>query len=226
MDGLPLAIELAAARTRLLSPEAILSRLGHGLSLLTGGRRDVPARQQTLRNTITWSYDLLDPAEQALCRPLGVFVGGFTLEAAEAVCNVNSTLGVDLLDSVGSLVEQSLVRAEGADKPRFGMLEMIHEYALERLDQSGEEARLRRRHAEYFAALAEQAEPHILRADANSWLNRLQAEHDNLRAALNWCFTNKGDTEIGVRIATALSRFWQVRSYLSEGQRWLELALI
>lgn len=226
LDGLPLAIELAAARTRLMSPEAIQSRLGRVLGLLVGGRRDQPARQQTLRSTIAWSYDLLAPAEQVLCRRLGVFVGGFTFEAAEAVCDVDGALGVGVLDGIGSLVEKSILRPDGANgEPRFGMLETIREYALERADQSGEMVALRRSHADYFLTLAEQAEPHLLRAGDSSWLRQLQEEHDNLRAALTWCLIDDGDVGIGVRIAAAVARFWHLRSYVSEGLRWIELAL-
>ena len=237
LDGLPLAIELAAARIRLLSPEAMLVRLGDRFELLTGDRRDVPARQQTLRNTIAWSYDLLSETEQTLLRRLGVFVGGFTLGAGDWVLGTGDRWSSgrspstqhpapSTLDVVGSLVARSLLRAEGADdEPRFSMLETIREYALGRLAESGELNMLRRRHAEYFLMLAEQAEPHILSVDGGHWLNRLQADHDNLRAALFWSLGDDGDVEIGVRIAAALSRFWQLRSYLSEGQRWLDLAL-
>ena len=226
LDGLPLAIELAAARIRLMSPEAIQSRLERRLGLLVGGRRDQPARQQTLRNTIAWSYDLLQPAEQMLCRRLSVFVGGFTFEAAEAVHGVDGAPGIDVLNGISSLVEQSLLRTEGADgEPRFGMLETIREYVLERVEQSGELAPLRRSHADYFLTLAEQAEPHLMRADDSPWLRRLQNEYDNLRAALRWCLVDDGDTAIGVRIVAALARFWHIRSHLSEGLDWIDLAL-
>ena len=162
LDGLPLAIELAAARTRLLSPEAMLARLGHSLALLTGGRRDLPARQQTLRNAIAWSYDLLDPDEQRLFRRLGVFVGGFTLDAAEAVCTVEGDLAVEVLDGLESLVAKSLVKQEAGSvgAARFTLLETIREYALERLEESGEAEALRRRHAQQMVAFTEQAEPH------------------------------------------------------------------
>jgi predicted ATPase len=240
LDGLPLAIELAAARIKVLPPEALLRRLERRLPLLAGGGRDLPARQQTLRDAIAWSYDLLSPEEQTLFRRLAVFVGGFTLEAAECNCDeatsdqrpgaceaASAAPHLSIFDGVDSLVDKSLLRQEdsSAGEPRFAMLETIREYATERLEACGEAPVLRRRHAEYFLGLAERAEPHFLLANAGGWLNRVQAEYDNLRAALRWCLADDGDTETGVQIAAALSRFWQVRSYLSEGQRWLDLAL-
>ncbi len=157
LDGLPLAIELAAARIKLLSPQAMLTRLEHRLELLAGGARDLPARQQTLRSTIDWSYSLLDPAEQRLFARLAVFVGGRTLEAIEAVCNAEGNLLIDSFDGVASLLDKSLLRQkERPDgEPRFVMLETIHEYARERLEASGEMEVLRRRHTEYFLALVE-----------------------------------------------------------------------
>jgi predicted ATPase/class 3 adenylate cyclase len=227
LDGLPLAVELAAARTRLLSPDAMLARLGHGLALLTGGRRDLPARQQTLRGAIAWSYDLLDPDEQRLFRRLGVFIGGFTLDTAEAVCNVEGALGIDVLDGLESLVSKSLVKqqAGAAGDSRSTMLETIREYALERLEESGEVGVLRRQHAEQMVALAEDGESQISGPDEEVWLNRLQAEHDNLRAALAWSLTEEGDIQRGIRLAGAIARFWQVRGHASEGGRWYDLLL-
>jgi len=227
LDGLPLAIELAAARVRTLTPQAIAARLDRGLSLLTGGARDLPARQQTLRDAIAWSHDLLDDGERRLFRRLGAFVGGWTLEAAESVCDLDD-LGMTVLDGLDSLVLKSLVRQDAddaADVPRFRMLETIREYALERLETSGEVALLRRRHAEFFLALAEQAGSRVERADGELWLSRLQADHDNLRSALTWSFSQDGDTMISLRIAGAMGRFWHIRSHVAEGRRWLDLAL-
>jgi predicted ATPase/transcriptional regulator with XRE-family HTH domain len=230
LGGLPLAIELAAARMNVLSPEAIQARLagtsGHAASslrLLTGGARDLPARQRTLRNTIAWSYDLLNDNEQQLFRRLSVFVGGCTLDAAEAVCNVAGDLNVDVLDGVASLVDKNLLRqVEGkAGEPRFTMLETIREYALERLEASGEAEALRGQHTEYYLALAETAEPELHRAEQLLWLQRLEHELDNLRAALAWSQTSAGDAETGLRLAGALGPFWHMRSHWSEGRMWL-----
>jgi predicted ATPase/DNA-binding CsgD family transcriptional regulator len=221
LDGLPLAIELAAARVRFLSPQAILARLEHRLDLLTGGPRDLPARQQTLRSTIAWSYDLLDESEQALFRRLSVFVGGGTLEAAEAVC------GGDVLDGVESLVAKSLLRpSEAAEgEPRFGMLETIREFGLERLAEVRELAGVRRRHAEYFLDLVERAVPRLRGPEQIAWLDRLETEHDNFRAALEWSLGEDGDTELALRLSGALAWFWESRSYVTEGRRWLTRAL-
>jgi predicted ATPase/class 3 adenylate cyclase len=226
LDGLPLAIELAAARVRLLSPEAILARMERRLPLLTGGARDLPARQQTLRGAIAWGYELLDADEQALFRRLGAFAGGFTLEAAEAVCNPDVDLEVDLLDGVASLVDKSLLQqVDQADgEPRFSMLGTIREFALEQLEVSGEAETVRRRHAEHFLALAEEAAPRLRGKDQVAWLARLDTEHDNLRAALNW-FARTGAVEERQCLAASLWWFWFLRSYLSEGRAWLEEAL-
>ncbi len=224
LDGLPLAIELAAARVKLLPPQALLARFDSRLRLLTGGARDLPARHQTLRGAIDWSYSLLEPAEQALFRRLGVFVGGATLEAVAAVWDGAGEL--DVLEGLTSLLDKSLLRqGEGADgEPRFGMLETIHEYALEKLAEHGELDRAQRAHAAFFLALAEQAEPKLRGFEQPAWLSRLDREHDNLRAALRWA-TERGETEIALRLAGALWLFWRVHGPLSEGQRWLDLAL-
>ena len=225
LDGLPLAIELAAARIRLLSPQAMLGRLERRLPLLTGGAQDVPARQQTLRNAIAWSYDLLSGAEQRLFRRLGAFVGGCALETTEAVCSAAGELGIDVLDGVASLVDKSLLsQDEAGPEPRFLMLETIREYALERLETSGEAAATRRRHAEYYLALAEQAAPELHGAQQVAWLDRLDREHDNLRAALGWS-RQSGEAELGLRLAGALGWFWSVRGYWTDGRGWLEGAL-
>ena len=226
LDGLPLAIELAAARVKLLSPQAMLTRLGRRLSLLTGGARDLPARQQTLRSTIDWSYDLLEPEEQARFARLAVFAGGFTLDAVEAVCNAGGGPPLDVLDALAQLVDKSLLRqAEGLEgEPRFTMLETIREYAAERFVSSGEAEAWRQRHAEYYLALAEEAAPELTGPRQASWLERLEREHDNLRAAITWAF-ERDRAEIGLRLAGALMRFWEVRGHFREGRGWLERTL-
>jgi predicted ATPase/class 3 adenylate cyclase/Tfp pilus assembly protein PilF len=218
LDGLPLAIELAAARIRLLPPQALLARLSSRLKLLTRGARDAPNRQQTLRGTIDWSYGLLDAGEQTLFARLSVFQGGCTLEAVEAVCNAEG--GVDLLEGMASLADQSLLRQQGEDEPRFAMLETIREYALERLHGSGEEERIRERHAEYYTTLAEEAEPELKGSDQTLWLDRLETEHDNLREALAW--SRIEGRAGGLRLAPALADFWIVHGHLTEGRGWLE----
>ena len=219
LDGLPLAIELAASRIKLLAPAAMLARLERRLPLLTGGARDLPARQQTLRDTMAWSYDLLDEAEQRLFRRLAVFMGGCPLDAAEAVCNAEGDLGLDVLDGLGALVEQSLARQlKGADgEPRFRMLETVREYGLEQLEASGELGQTRQAHAEHYLALAEAAEPELRGPEQAGWLARLEAEHDNLRAALEWA-VERDAGELGARLGAALWRFWSVRGYLTEGR--------
>src|SRR6266480_4503582 len=226
LDGLPLAVELGAARVRILSPQALLGRLSQRLVLLTGGARDAPARQRTLRDTIDWSYSLLGSSEQRLFARLSVFVGGRTIEAAEAVCDpLTAELDISVFDGVASLVEKSLLRQdEGpAGEPRLLMLETIREYALDRLERSGDAELLRQRHAHYFVALAEEAEPEILRADQVLWLERLEAERDNFRAALGWLL-GRGDTELALRLIGSLRRAWVARGYLSETRKWLEAA--
>jgi predicted ATPase len=226
LDGLPLAIELAAARIRILPPRQLLSRLEQRLTVLTGGSRDLPLRQQTLRAAIEWSHDLLDPDEQALFARLAVFSGGCTLEAAEAVCGASSDFAIDVLDGLDSLTQKSLLRPEeGADgESRFTMLETIREFGLERLDDSGDADGLRRVHADYYLALAEEAEPQLTSPDQIAWLNRLGAEHDNFRSSLGW-LEQRGEGETRLRIASALWRFWWMRGHLSEGRGWLERAL-
>ncbi len=223
LDGLPLAIELAAAQLKLFSPQALLTRLEHRLTMLTGGARDLPARQQTLRATIAWSHDLLATPEQTLFRRLAVFGGGWTLEAAAAVCNVDGDLPFDMLEGLAALVDQSLLwQVEQLDsEPRFTMLETIREYAMERLIASGEAEWLRRWHAQYYLALAERAEPELRGPQQLIWLDRLEAEHDNLRAALGWLL-DVGEAAAGLRLAGSLWRFWHGRGYLSEGRVWLE----
>jgi predicted ATPase/DNA-binding XRE family transcriptional regulator len=237
LDGLPLAIELAAARIKLFSPRALLNRLDRALQLLAGGARDLPQRQQTLRETVAWSYDLLDPAEQALFRRLAVFAGGCTLEAIEAVCvsEEDEQAASSVLETVASLVDNSLLvsRSESSthqedDEPRFTMLETIREYALEHLASSGEVEEVQRKHAQHYLALAEATQPQASgQWDEVDWwsrFTRLEREHDNLRAALGWAVQNLA-VEAGARIAIALWWFWIERGYLSDGRRWMEALL-
>ena len=220
LDGLPLAIELAAARSKLLSPAALLTRLGNRLELLTGGRRDAPRHQQTLRMTIDWSYDLLDPDAQRLFAQLSVFAGGCTLESAELVCSVDGSV----LEGLASLVDESLLGQRGAPELRFAMLELVRDYALERLSASGESDETRRRHLEHFVALAEQAEPGLSGGDQAGWLARLEAEHGNLRAALAYA-VETADSSSALRLVVGVRRFWQIHGYLAEGRESLESAL-
>ena len=225
LDGLPLAIELAAARVKLLEPEALVARLGHRLQLLTGGPRDLPERQRTLRDTITWSYDLLDANEQRLFRLLAVFVGGCTLDSAEAVVDAAGGIDADLLQTIASLIDKSmLLKLKASGEPRFGMLETIQEYGIELLTAQGEETTVRRAHAAHYFAVAEDAEPRLRGPDQGAWLERLESEHANLRAALRWLLDD-GQPEAALRLGSSLGRFWYVRGHLSEGRRWLEEAL-
>jgi predicted ATPase/class 3 adenylate cyclase len=233
LDGLPLAIELAAARIKVLPPAALLARLEHRLPLLTGGARDSPVRQQTMRSAIAWSYDLLHEREKVLFRRLSVFVGGCTLRAVEAVCDAQGTLGPDVLDSISTLVDESLLRLqaglsieqEGSGEPRFGMLDTIREYALERLAESGEGDTIRQHHAAYYLGMVDEADAQLRGVERQLWLDRLEVEHDNLQAALGWSETEARDTEAGSRLVGALSWFWFLRGYLKPGARWLEDAL-
>ena len=222
LDGLPLAIELAASRVKLLAPDAILARLESRLSILTGGARDLPERQRTLRGTIEWSHDLLHSEEQRLFARLAAFSGGWTLEAAETVCAPGLTLSA--LDGLDSLIDQSLVRRvdDVADGARFAMLETIREYATERLAASAEQHGVRRRHAQYFCAMAEESEPTVSADEAPS-VQRLEAERDNVRAALAWA-VESGEADIGLRTAAAVWTFWPRRD-LAEGRTWLERLL-
>jgi predicted ATPase len=230
LDGLPLAIELAAARIKLFAPQTLLARLEKRLPLLTGGARDLPTRQQTLRNTIDWSYELLNAGEQTLFRRLAVFVGGCTLEAAQVICNVEGELAWDVVDGLAALLDQSLVQqGDGPDgEPRFTMLETIREYALEQLEAHSEADAVRRRHAEYYLALAETAQPQFQRAERYRWSERTESEHYNLRAALAWALEG-GDVEIGGRLAVALAGSLSAGSLSardpSAAWRWLEAVL-
>lgn len=226
VDGLPLAIELAAAQIKLFSPPALLARLQQRLTLLTGGPQDLPARQRTLRDEIAWSYDLLAPIEQNLFRRLAVFAGGFTLEAAQAVCNAAGDLGVHVLDGVASLVQQNLLkqaeqtRPRGHLEPRFDMLEMMREYALERLIESGEAETIRLHHAHFFLALVV-----ATTTDPTGDFAQLTMEIDNLRVALAWSLGETGQTNIALRLVVALSGFWLITGYSREGRRWSVAAL-
>lgn len=224
LDGLPLAIELAAARVRTLSPEAIDTRLDGVLGLLTGGARDLPARQQTLRGAIGWSHDLLEAPERCLFRRLGAFAGTADLAGVEAVCGDASELGVDPLDGLESLADKSLVRALPGHEPRFTMLVTIRAYARECLDASGEAHLIDDRHLAAFLAFAEEAADHLTGPDGRAWLDHVELEHDNLRAALDHAI-GAGEPERAMRLATALWRFWQIRGLLHEADRWFERVL-
>jgi predicted ATPase/class 3 adenylate cyclase len=232
LDGIPLAIELAAARVKVLSAEQIALRLDDRFRLLTGGSRTALPRQQTLRATIDWSYNLLPEPERVLLRRLSAFVGGWTLPAAEAVCGdtMPPRAGAggegDVLDLLTQLVNKSLVAVEehGAEA-RYRLLETVRQYSLERLIESGEAEGLRGRHRDWYLSLAERAEPELVGRDRGAWLDRLEAEHDNLRAALEWSLGSEGAEE-GLRLAGALWRFWFVRGFLSEGRKWLEGAIV
>ncbi|HJW83341.1 MAG TPA: tetratricopeptide repeat protein, partial [Anaerolineae bacterium] len=228
LDGLPLALELAAMRVRILSPQMLLARLENRLAILSDGGRDLPARQHTLHSAIDWSYDLLNDSAKALFRRLSVFVGGWTLEAAEAVCNIDSDLGADVLDDLETLVNNSLLgdKSDVGDEQRFGMLETIREYARERLTVAPqpEADRVYQRYAQYYLQMAEEAEPHLRTAQRPVWLARLEVEHNNLRAALAWSKTGHAVAS-ELRLAETLTWFWYLSGYLSEGRAHLEHAL-
>jgi predicted ATPase/DNA-binding winged helix-turn-helix (wHTH) protein len=226
LDGLPLAIELAAARVKVLSPSSMLTRLSRRLQLLTGGARDLPQRQQTLRAAMDWSYDLLSPAEQKLFRRLSVFVGGCNLEGVEAVCDTKGDLNLDLLDGMASMVDKSLVQQVEPAKgeSRFSMLETVREYALERLQANGEEAATRRAHAAYCLVLAEEEPTEQSGTEGPQWLESFVLEQDNFRAALEW-LTETGDADWGLRLGTALFRFWEMCERLAEGRDSLDKLL-
>jgi predicted ATPase len=222
LDGLPLAIELAAARVTTIPPDAVLSRLNHPLAFLTGGHRDAPTRHQTMRNTIAWSYDLLSGQEQILLRRLAVFSGGFTVEAAERVADA----GADALEGIASLVDNSLLRhvAGPTGEPRFVMLETVREFGIEQLAGTTEDTLARNNHATYFRDLATRIRPRIESADGLLALRSLETEYDNLRAALTWSIA-ENEAETAVRLAGALWKFWLVRGRFREARQWLERAL-
>jgi predicted ATPase len=225
LDGLPLAIELAAARAKLLSPQALLARMERSLPMLTGGARDLPARQQTLRNAIAWSYDLLSPEEQRLFRRLAVFVGGWTLDAAEAVC-VLADGAPDLLDVLASLLDKSLVtQSEGTDgEPRFGMLETVREFGLERLAASGDEEAVRDRHTAWCLALAEHREIGPTFPNLKQWLHQIDREISNVRAALAR-LDQRDQAVMRLRLAAEMCTYWWLIGPIGEGRAWLEAAL-
>jgi predicted ATPase/serine/threonine protein kinase len=226
LDGLPLAIELAAARIKILPPGDLVARIERPLELLTGGARDLPERQQTLRQTIKWSYDLLTPSEQKLFRRLSVFAGWCTLEAVEAVCDTTEDLGVAVLDGVSSLVDNSLLvqRVSDDGTPRFVLLETFREYGRERLLEHGEAAPTERAHAAYMLVLAEEETLETGPAEKEAWLRRCDIEHDNFRAAIR-CLITTGDAEWALRLAVALFVFWEQRDHLSEGRETLARVL-
>jgi predicted ATPase len=222
LDGLPLAIELAASRIRILGPTEILARLQQHLSVLATGGTDVPLRQRTLRATIDWSYQLLKPAEPMLFARLAIFAGGCTLEAADAVCNPSGELGLETIDGIAALVDQSLLRRTADNgESRFGMLETIREYGRDRLAANEGLDALGRRHLRYFNDLAAMGERHFLGAGQVDWLDRFEREHDNVRAALRRA-VNERYADDGLQLAAALWRFWYQRGYLREGRDWLK----
>jgi len=236
LDGLPLAIELAAARVKLLPPQGLLTRLEHRLQVLTSGAQDAPVRQQTLRNTLAWSYDLLAVEEQRLFRRLSVFAGGCTLEAVEGLSTTLGELPAAVLDGVASLIDKSLLRQveQEGQEPRLLMLETIREYGLEVLASAGEMESTRRAHAAYYLRLSEDAELELGGPQQTVWLERLEREHDNLRAALQWTLVQAGEEgaredgrsrEIALRLGGALRVFWVVHGHISEGRHFLERAL-
>ncbi|MGZ3617527.1 MAG: protein kinase domain-containing protein, partial [Ktedonobacteraceae bacterium] len=233
LDGLPLAIELAAARIKLLPPQALLQRLSHPLNVLTGGRQNAPERHQTLRNTIAWSYHLLNAVEQQLFRRVSVFVGSCSLDAIEALYSSYPDRTMLVLDGVTSLIDKSLLRQiEQGDEPRIVMLETIREYALEMLEANGEESLIRHAHAVYYMHLAEESERELVGPQQAIWLERLEQEHDNIRTAFDWSLQQDEDTnetqrrvEIALRLVGALRRFWQMHGHLNEGQTFTVKAL-
>ncbi|MFL5799443.1 MAG: ATP-binding protein [Actinomycetota bacterium] len=225
VDGLPLAIELAAARVKHLPLRALRDQLENRLRVLVGGPRDLPQRQQAMRDTVAWSYELLEAPERELFRRLSIFAGGWTLEAAETVCDAGGQ-GRDVLAGTSALVDKSLVFLSGASgaEPRYGMLDVIHEYAAERRDAGGDSDALGRRHADCFLRLAEEAEPELGGTEQGAWFRRLDDDHENLRAALRWSIAH-GETDTALRLSGALWQFWRHRGDVTEGRSWLEAAL-
>ena len=225
LDGLPLAIELAASRARVLEPREILARLEQRQPLLTTGAANVPPRQRTLRDAIEWSYELLQPGEQALFTRLAIFAGGCTLEAAGTVCNAGDELGLDTFDGMASLVEQNLVQRSGeAGESRFHLLETIREYAHDRLVTAAQAGETGRRHLEFYRDLGEIAEPHFMESDREGWIDRIERENANVRAALGNAL-EAGKADDGLRLASALWRFWFQKGFMREGRTWLEALL-
>ena len=227
LDGMPLAIELAAARVRSLSIQQIAQRLDDRFHLLTSGSRTAPPRQQTLAATLDWSYALLSPPEQKVLQRLSVFAGGATLEAAEIVCSDEAVGSVQVMDTLSHLVDKSLVTADRPQRgeARYRLLETIRQYALEKSTEANQLDASRNRHLHYFIQWAEKAEPHLEEAEQLRWLELYEAEHDNLRTALEWCRTDRGRAKAGLRLAAACGRFWRLRGYISEGRTRLTAAL-
>jgi len=225
VDGLPLAIELAAARIKLFSPQALLARLETSLTVLGSGARDLPGRQQTLRGAIDWSYDLLDDAQKRLLARFSVFARGASLEQAEAVCGSPDGVGADVLTGLEQLADQSLLRRmPDFDEPRLIMLQTIREFAAERLDKSTENREIHDRHVDAYCALAEAAAPNLFGDEQKTWLDRLERDHDNIRAAFDWCAAT-GDAERAMKLGASFWRFWQMRGHLHEGRVRLEAIL-
>ena len=225
LEGLPLALELAAARVKLLPLPAIIARLDRRYALLTGGPRDLPLRQRSLRAAVAWSYDLLEPAPQDLFRRMSAFRGGWTIEGAAAVMGETPSDAQGMLETLGSLVDSSLIVRDpsGVTEPRFGMLETLREFGAERLDDADESGQVRSRHAAFYVSLAQDEAPRFTGSDPSSALNRVALEHDNIRAALTHLLEH--DAAGALRLSAAMWRFWQMRGYLSEGERWLGAAL-
>jgi predicted ATPase len=224
LDGLPLAIELAAARIRILTAQALLARLENSLNLLTGGPKDAPNRQQTMWAAIAWSYELLNEGEKLLLQHLAVFSGGFSLQAAEAVCIHSSASDLNLLDGITSLAEKSLLlHEESGEESRFRMLQVVREFALECLNATKAAAAIQRRHSEYFFNLSQEAEDEMLGPRGAVWIKSLEQEHENLRAALEWCLQNQPETAL--QITGATWRFWLTHGHVTEGRIWLKRAL-
>src|SRR5947209_10773759 len=218
VDGLPLAIELAAARIKLFSPQALLSRLEKSLTALGSGARDLPSRQQTLRGAIQWSYDMIDAPGRRLLARFSVFARGGSLEQVESVCGPPDDVGGDVVDMLDQLADQSLVRRlPDFSEPRFLMLQTIREFAAEQLEQSDEAAAIKDRHVQAFIALAQQAQPHVFGSRRKEWLDRLEMEDDNLRAALDWTLST-GDAKNAMLMWACLWRFWQMRGHIHEGR--------
>ena len=222
LHGMPLAIELAAARVKLLSPEAILTRLEHQLDVLAAGARDLPARQQTLRGAIAWSYDLLDDDARRLLDRLSVFAGSCDLDAAEAVCGPSAEIGGEVVDGLMALADQSLLKVEEDrdGEPRFRLFDTIREFAAERLAERGETEAIEDRHRDWYLALAERAAAEIAGADQRRWLDRLELEHDDIRAVLDRA-VERPDPATAIRLGFAMWRFWQKRGHLAEARRRL-----
>lgn len=222
LDGLPLAIELAAARAKILTPSAILSKLENRLNLLTGGARDMPERQQTMRGAVAWSYDLLSDLEKEIFLKVSVFSGGFRLESAEFVCG--SSAGLEVLDTVTSLIDKSLLvqKELPGGESRFRMLEVVRDFASEMLETNGEANAARRRHAEFYVSFGETAEPLLQTGQSAVWLERLEEEHDNIRGAMRWSLAN--EPSMAIRLAVATRNFWLVHGHLTEGFGWLKAA--